>query len=313
MKKTDIVIATEELTKVFQEFDDEFGQPQPDISDSFRSLRSPVEDRQKVEAFLGKSCSCGKNCQAIFSVEEILDAREDFNSLSFHYKNCFILAQLRSFMHIFQDAKTGRVFKERKRQRFDYRINADRPVCREMFLFYHGETIRRLKYLQKYLVEVGTSSPVHGNKGKKPIHALSDADKSCVESFITNYAAMHGLPDPGRDLRTGHGKLKILLPSIMNYKSVHRIYLRSMRGFIPKAVEYHSFIRIWHEVAPHICFLKPRTDLCLTCQNHKKAINLAANLSEEEKITIHEQAIKHLEEAKKERDYYNQPRKHTLL
>jgi len=215
-----------------------------------------------------------------------------------------MLAQLRTFRHISQDAKSGRIIKERQRERYDYRINADRAVCRTMFLFYHGETISRIKYLQKHLVEVGTSPPVHGNTGRKPKHAWSDADKICVEAFITNYAAMHGLPDPGRDLRTGQGRIKILLPSIMSYKSIHRIYLRSMHGRAEKAVEYSSFVRIWHKVAPHIGFIKPRSDLCLICENHKKAINMAANLCEEEKIIIHEQAINHLEAAKKERDYY---------
>jgi hypothetical protein len=259
---------------------------------------------KKIEEFLSKPCVCGRNCQEKFSIDEILYAREDFKSLSRNEKNCFMLAQLRSFMHISQDVKSGRIIKERQRQRFDYRINADRPVCRTMFLFYHGETIRRIKYLQKHLVEVGTRPPVHGNTGRKPKHAWSDADKFCVESFITNYAAMHGLPDPGRDLRPGQGKPKILLPSIMSYKSVHRIYIRSMHGRAEKAVEYISFVRIWHKVAPHICFIKPRSDLCLTCENHKKAINMAANLCEEEKIIIHKKAIKHLEAAKKERDHY---------
>ena len=285
--------------------DDEYAQLHPDITDSLNDRNEQVEDSKKIKAFLNKLCSCGKNCQRLFSVNEIIDAREDFNSLSWNEKNCFMLAQLRIFRHISQETKTGRKIKERQRQRFDYRINADRPVCREMFLFFHGETIRRLKYLQKHLLEIGTSLPVHGNKGKKPIHAWTDADKTCVKFFISNYAAMHGLPDPGRDLRSGHGKLKILLPSIMNYKSVHRVYLKSMHGRIEKTVEYHSFIRIWHEAAPHICFIKPRSDLCIICENHKKSINMAMNLSEEEKIEIHEKAIKHLENAKKERDYYH--------
>jgi len=264
----------------------------------------PEKEWKKIEEFLSKPCGCGKNCQEKFSIDEVVYAREDFKTLTRNEKNCFMLAQLRTFRHISQDAKTGRIIKERQRERYDYRINADRAVCRAMFLFYHGETISRIKYLQKHLVEVGTSPPVHGNTGRKPKHAWSDADKLCVESFITNYAAMHGLPDPGRDLRTGQGKIKILLPSIMSYKSVHRIYLRSMHGRAEKAVEYNSFVGIWHKVAPHICFIKPRSDLCLTCENHKKANNMAVNLCEEEKIIIHEQAINHLEAAKKERDYY---------
>jgi len=300
--KKETIILVDELPKVFQEFDKEFNQLLYPNIDCL--VNNQPEQEKKIKEFLNKPCVCGKNCQEKFSVDEVLYARKEFKSLSWNEKNCFILAQLRSFRHISQDAKSGRIIKKRQRQRFDYRITADRPVCRTMFLFYHGETIKRIRYLQKHLVEVGTSLPAHGNIGRKPKHAYSDTDKFCVESFITNYAAMHGLPDPGRDLRTKQKKIKILLPSIMSYKSVHRIYLKSMHGRTEKTVEYNTFLGIWHKTTPHICFIKPRSDLCLTCENHKKAINMATNLCEEERIIIHEKAMSHLEDAKKERDHY---------
>ena len=103
-------------------------------------------------------------------------------------------------------ALSGRVLKSRIRKKFAYQINADRPVCQETFLFYYGETLWRLKSLQKHLQTRGITPPVHGNTGRKPIHALSFEDEQYIERFITNYAVVHGLPDPGHDLRTGKGK-----------------------------------------------------------------------------------------------------------
>ena len=195
-----------------------------------------------------------------------------------------------------------------KRQKFDYRINTDRPVCRDVFLFYHGETLKRLKHLQKHLLEVGISPPTHGNTGRKPKHACSAEDKQSAKDFIVNFAAMHGLPDPGRDLRKGKGKLRILLPAVLNYGSVHRVYQKSMLETPTKIVGYRSFVRIWQEEVAHICFSNPRSDLCVTCENFKKDLNrIASDLNEgreDEKIQVHQQAIEHLENAKKEREYY---------
>src|SRR3990167_135611 len=39
--------------------------------------------------------------------------------------------------------------------------------------------------------------------------------KEAVKSFIINFAAAQGLPDPGRDVRKGNGRLQILLPFII--------------------------------------------------------------------------------------------------
>ena len=112
--------------------------------------------------------------------------------------------------------------------------------------------------------------PIHGNTNRIPKHALSSDDKAIVGSFIVNFAATHGMPDPGRDLRTGKGKLIILLPAVLNYMSVYRIYQQSTRE---NCVSYKTFVRTWHEVAPHICFMKPRSDLCMVCEDFKKALN----------------------------------------
>lgn len=86
------------------------------------------------------------------------------------------------------------------------------------------KTAQRLKRLQKHKLEEGTLTATHGNTGRSPIHACSSPDKEDIKTFIINYAAAHGMPDHGRDLRHGKGRLQILLPSVLNYRIVHRAY-----------------------------------------------------------------------------------------
>lgn len=271
--------------------------------------KSAIDESELIQIFLETPCECGKSCKSKLSFEGIAKVRREFRSLGWAEKNSFMLSQLSSCMRYSEKAKSGRRFTDRVRQKFDYHISYDRPVCREVFLFYYGETIDRLKRLQKHRVEVGISTIVHGNEGRTPKHACSSEDKNDIKIFIHNYAATHGMPDPGRDLRHGQGRLRILLPTVLNYTTVHRLYEQSLLSQGKNSLGYRSFIRCWQEVAPHIIFNKPKTDLCMTCEDFKKKLNhIAADLDEKresEKEKIYRDALAHIEAAKKERTYYN--------
>jgi len=271
------------------------------------SERERLSERKKITKFLSKPCGCGNDCHKKFTVSEILDAREDFRQMSWAEQHSFIIGKLQSFIHGTAQSKSARTSQSRQRHRFDYCITADRPVCRKFFLLYYGESIDRLKRRQKYLIETGTVPPAHGNTGKKPKHACSRDAIEAVLSFISNFAAIHGLPDPGRDLRTGKGKLTIYLPTIMNFMAIHRIYRKSMEGSDGRVVEYHAFRRLWVDNFPHIVFSKTKSDLCMTCEEHKKQINITvAAGTEEEKLEALDKAREHLLSATKERTHYRQ-------
>ena len=220
-----------------------------------------------------------------------------------------MLSQLTTFTRYSDKSRSARQVKARVRQKFDYHISIGRPVCKDVFLFYYGETVERLKRLQKHKLEVGISSTTHGNVGRSPSHACSTQDKDNIKTFIVNYTSIHGMPDPGRDLRYGKGRLRILLPSVLNYTSVHRSYELSLQSEDKFFVGYRTFVRIWQEVCSHIVFSKPRTDLCMTCEEFKKEINqIASDLDEKrdnEKSKVYRKALEHIEYAKKERTYYN--------
>ena len=264
-----------------------------------------IAEREEVSRFLSTPCSCGQNCEQFFSVSEVLEAREDFRLMSWNEQHSFIIGKLQTFMRSSEQSVSARKSSRRERQRFDYFINADRPVCRSMFLFYHGESLDRLKRRQKHLAEMGTLPPNHGNTGKSPKHACKPSDKKKVGIFIENFTAVHGLPDPGRDLRAEKGRLKVYLPTIMNYKSVHRIYEKSTTLEGPDPVKYQTFRRVWIENFPHIVFSRTKSDLCMTCEDNKKLINASIAIGDEEyKLDCLMRAREHLVTAKKERDFY---------
>ena len=98
-------------------------------------------------------------------------------------------------------------------------------------------------------------------------------------------------------------------PSVLNYTSVHRAYELSLQSQGEVCVGYRTFVRCWQEACPHIVFIKPRTDLCMTCEDFKKEINrIVSDLDDsrdDEKAMVYRKALEHIEEAKKERTYYN--------
>ena len=271
------------------------------------SPTSPAEEKRLISQFLSTPCPCGENCQRLFTVSEVIESRENFRLMSWNEKHSFIIGKLQTFIRVSNQSVSARTTKLRERQKFDYFINADRPVCRTVFLFYHGESIDRLKRHQKYLREIGTLPPNHGNTGRIPKHACKPKDKENVKAFIENFVAIHGLPDPGRDLRAEKGRLKVYLPTVMNYMFVHRIYQKSMALYKTNTVQHRTFRRIWIENFPNFVFSKPKSDLCMTCEDNKKLINASIAFGDEDyKLECLTAAKEHLLAAKKERDYFRE-------
>jgi len=139
-----------------------------------------------------------------------------------------------------------------------------------------------------------------------PTHACPDALQTDVKCFMRNFAMAHGMPDPGRDVRKGKGKLRVLLPAMLNDTAVYRVFKESSQHDI----SYRTLLRMWHDVASYICFSKPRSDLCMRCEDFKKRLHqLNADLTEEaetKKMTVYREALAHIEHARRERNHYRQ-------
>lgn len=307
-----------EVNIAFEYLLEEYCSESYDITESIAQINSVennidpqfnIKDEEKlVASFLRKPCPCSQNCQKQLNQDEVISNRAFFRSLEKKQRNHILLVQLKSLLSHSAYSISARSKKNRERKKFDYRISIDRPVCKAVFLFFYGETSKRLDRLKSYVSGKSISMPVHGNSGRPPANAYKMSDKEKVKSFILNFIDIHGLPDPGRDVRKGKGKLRLLLPSIMNYNSVHQQYAISIKASGNSPIAYRTFLKIWQEEFPHVKFNDPRSDLCMTCEDFKKRLNqVAAALDEnkEKKQTqIHKEALEHLKHVTKERLFY---------
>jgi hypothetical protein len=266
------------------------------------------EEEMVVATFLKTPCPCLKNCQKLLNHQEAIKNRAFFRSLEKQERNYILLSILKFMLTHSAFSLSGRSKKSRKRKKFDYCISIDRPVCKTVFLFYYGETSKRLDRLKSCVTKESLTPPIHGNSGRTPTNAYNMSDREKIKSFILNFAAIHGLPDPGRDIRKGKGKLRILLPSIMTYKSIHQQYSTNIKALSESPVSYRTFLKIWQEDFSHIKFNNPRSDLCMTCEDFKKQLNQVTAILDEGKekkqAQIHKKALDHLKHVKKERLLY---------
>ena len=214
-----------EVNVAFEYLLEEYCNESYDITESIAEINNytnidpefNINDEEKIVAsFLKKPCPCSRNCQKQLNQDEVISNRAFFRSLGKKERNYILLVQLRSLLSHSEYSISARSKKNRERKRFDYRISIDRPVCKAVFLFYYGETSKRLDRLKSYVTGKAISMPIHGNSGRTPANAYDMYDKEKVKLFLTNFLAIHGLPDPGRDVRKGKGKLAS--PSTFDYE-----------------------------------------------------------------------------------------------
>jgi YD repeat-containing protein len=102
-----------------------------------------------------------------------------------------------------------------------------------------------------------------------------------VKIFLLNYAEVHGLPSPVRNVNRMTQSI-IFLPAEMSYKSVHWDFLASLEedGAL-HALKYDAFHKLWHQLTPQIQIMSPQTDLCDTCQHLQNDLQFKACKEEE--------------------------------
>src|SRR5438128_12478290 len=98
---------------------------------------------------------------------------------------------------------------------------------------------------------------------------------TAVKHFLENYAEIHGLPSPGRNVNRITQSL-IFLSADTSYKSVYRDFFAGLEdNNTLKLLKYDAFRKLWHQLTPYIQIMNPRTDLCDTCQRFRKAYSTA--------------------------------------
>lgn len=96
----------------------------------------------------------------------------------------------------------------------------------------------------------------------------------------------------------------MLISSAESKKSVWNFYSDSCQQSSLKPVCYSLFVELWNELIPWVVIAKPATDLCWKCQQNNNAILKGSNGTDSDKTQLLLEQMKHLDDAKRERDYY---------
>ena len=91
-----------------------------------------------------------------------------------------LLGKLQTF---YQPAESSSSRPSPKRARLTYAFDS-REICEGAFCFGHGIGDFSLRALKKHLRNNGITPRVHGNNGKKPVHAHTRMDIFSVVTFI---------------------------------------------------------------------------------------------------------------------------------
>ena len=113
-------------------------------------------------------------------------------------------------------------------------------------------------------------------------------------SFISNYAVVHGLPQPAA--RSGCADTApIYLPATEGYNTVHQKYVQVCAAVGKQAAKYHAFRATWLQCVPHIKFMTPRTDVCHYCEDFR--VEIVKAVTEADKTRLAQCFKEHVEEA----------------
>lgn len=177
---------------------------------------SEESDFNRVRDKISNGCSCHFNCFDQFQYEEIKDHLLTMRALSRDEKDMYIMGKLKC-------KSTGIDTSDKKRQRYMYSFD-DREVCKVAFLIMHDLGEKQLNNLLKHLKMNGPVPRNHGNKGRKPKHALSFLDIKRVVSFIIRYSEEYGLPLPAVPHGNASVETPVLLPASSTKIDIHTRY-----------------------------------------------------------------------------------------
>ena len=245
------------------------------------------KERGRVSAFISKSCGCtlGPNkqpCSEQLTKEQITQCRN----------NCLEMTRAELDLVILSA------------------IKCSRPPCGESGSSSKTRTLypSGYSYLHENLLvsslHIHAILHIHANTHCAPKHTASMEDTQRAVSFITNMAAVHALPLPGRN-RTNRDERYLLLPSDMMKAFVFKKYEAACAQDHAVAFKRRKFETVWNEILPYIVTARPATDLCFVCQQNNRLIAKSANMPDHIKSQRLQQAQEHVDRAHAERMMYN--------
>ncbi|KAH3792377.1 hypothetical protein DPMN_145872 [Dreissena polymorpha] len=148
------------------------------------------------------------------------------------------------------DGETTKRGKQRKRARVEFRV-AGSAVCKKKIMLFFDIGKHQLLSLQQHVREHGLTPRVHGNRGKKPTHAVCYDDVMRVVHFIRNYADERGLPQPAAP-RVVDNAPTVYLTSDTTKTNLHQQYQTSCTEAGSRVIEITAFKEILRMCLPHI-------------------------------------------------------------
>lgn len=273
-------------------------------------------DKHIVTQFLQNGCGCNTVCCRQFSQNDFLSMRLECSEIDYYDNNVnkldqVIMGQLRCFTS--DSTLTARSHHNqtiRVKPRSSYMLKG-LDVCQSTYLFGHNIKIKKLKRLKKMYKDSGLVTKDHGNTGKanKRVTKFEKAEK--VVRFLQNYAEQQAIFLPGRSSTVYNANLK-LLPSNETKKTVYEKYkLSFVEADEDGPVLFRVFCNIWRQTCKEIIILRPRSDLCRTCQQHYTSGSKLTLASELEKLQNLQKMQSHLELVSNERNFYRTKIKET--
>ena len=253
-----------------------------------------------------RGCGCSKNCLSFFTENEIYQQRLSMRELEKSEKESLLLGIL-----CHSEVKSVRRCKvegERQRLKFTYSFD-QRSICEAAFLLLYDIGNKAFKNLKKHYKDNGVEPRIHGHKGRRAPNTFSFRIIENVVMFLKNHADENGLPMPAAP--RGRNEIPpVYLPAYETKASIHKQYVTSCAE--SSHVGLTLFKNIWQHTLPHIQIMKPRSDLCFKCQKHRENISNAH--TEDEKLAATAAFTEHIQQARKEREYYNNwPKSKYLL
>lgn len=184
---------------------------------------------------------------------------------------------------------------------------ADFPICRRMYFFLNNLGEKRYKNLKQHFDQQGIAPRIHKLTQKSATRSsvMSVADTENIVNFIKNFAERVAVSLPGRLPQFRDYKI-MKLPSSETKRSVYRRYKETAsRDDQLRDVEESTFCKIWRKYCPYIATMKPADDLCDLCRQNGLVISQSANLDDKIKEKNLSDAIRHLNQAKGQREFYN--------
>ncbi|KAG9291285.1 hypothetical protein G9A89_021787 [Geosiphon pyriformis] len=170
--------------------------------------------------------------------ENFAELREAFQALSRSEQDIFLMAQLKAM-------NGGGITASRRLKKKTHR---NTPLCQKTYLNMLGISRTHFENVRNHLATNGIIPRVHGNVKKVPRWktkiTIDITVATSVKNFLENYAEIHGLPSPGRNVNRITQSLT-LLPAETSYKSVYHDFIAGLENDSTlKLLKYDAFRKL---------------------------------------------------------------------